>query len=282
MQENYDRIIEELRPIDSPFFKVLGKHEDFVKEITEAIIGRRIVIRNYETEASLQNIPGRSIAMDLYVRTADDIHINIEAENSKYRASPKRARLHNSSLDASITHKGQKYEQLQDVYIIFLTSKKVFKDDSFVYHIVRKLQESDEIFEDAVHIIYVNCMKADDSHLGEIAHDMLCSNPDDMINPVIRKLVREYKKKQEGEKYMCEIIDRYIETELKEKIEISRAEGRAEGKAEGRAEGKAEGKAKEKREIAKRLFEKGFSVIEIMEITGLSQKEIIGIKQLIH
>ena len=265
MQEEYRNIINELRPIDSPFFRVLGKHEDFVKEITEAIIERDITISHYETEANLENMLGRSIDMDLYVRTADDIHINIEAENSRYRASPKRARLHNSNLDASLSRKGQTYEELQDVYIVFLTSKRVFDDDGFVHHITRRSSESDKIFDDAVHIIYVNCNKADDSRLGKIAHDMLCSSPDDMISPVIRERVKDYKEKQGGEKKMCAIIDKYMAERLKENSIIS----------------KAEGKAEEKREIALRMLKDNMNINNVVKYSGLSLENVLELQRLV-
>ena len=45
---------------------------------------------------------------------------------------------------------------------------------------------------------------------------------------------------------------------------------------------RAEGITEEKQATAKRLFEKGFSVMDIMEITGLSKEEIIKIQSLIY
>jgi len=58
-------------------------------------------------------------------------------------------------------------------------------------------------------------------------------------------------------------------------MHTARMEGREEGIAEGRAEGRAEGEAQTQRKIAKKLKIKGgASMLEIAEITGLSEEEI--------
>lgn len=51
-------------------------------------------------------------------------------------------------------------------------------------------------------------------------------------------------------------------------------DGLAEGRKKGIIEGRIEGKNQEKRETAKRMKNKGFSLKEIVEITGLSKEEI--------
>ncbi len=53
-----------------------------------------------------------------------------------------------------------------------------------------------------------------------------------------------------------------------------RVEGRVEGRAEGRAEGFDEGKKEEKIAIAKKLASLGIATSQIMQATGLTEKEI--------
>lgn len=67
-----------------------------------------------------------------------------------------------------------------------------------------------------------------------------------------------------------------------EGLEEGRAEGRAEGKAEGRAEGLAEGleegKAEERRNTALKMISMGMSNEIIINLTGLSEKEINSLR----
>ena len=57
-------------------------------------------------------------------------------------------------------------------------------------------------------------------------------------------------------------------------LKDAKAEGLAEGKAEGLVEGEAKGKAEGKLEIAKAMVAKGFDEKSILEITGLTIKEV--------
>lgn len=54
----------------------------------------------------------------------------------------------------------------------------------------------------------------------------------------------------------------------------ARSEGMEEGRAEGRAEGKIEGKTEEKNSIALKMMKGGMPIEQIMQFTGLSEKEI--------
>ncbi len=72
-----------------------------------------------------------------------------------------------------------------------------------------------------------------------------------------------------------------LEPMLSERIEKWSKElvdrGRAEGLIEGELKGKAEGKAEEIQKVAKKMLQKGMSVVEISEITGLSESDILSL-----
>ena len=57
-------------------------------------------------------------------------------------------------------------------------------------------------------------------------------------------------------------------------LEYMRREERAEGRAEGLAEGRISGEKNRSLDIARRMKAKGYSDIDIAEMTGLSLEEI--------
>ncbi|MDR0811308.1 MAG: Rpn family recombination-promoting nuclease/putative transposase [Paludibacter sp.] len=87
-----------------------------------------------------------------------------------------------------------------------------------------------------------------------------------------------------------EYMEKGLEKRMEEGMEKGRAEGivkgraegivkgRAEGIVKGRAEGMAEGENKKSIEIARKMLEKGISVSDIQELTGLSESEIRNLK----
>lgn len=55
--------------------------------------------------------------------------------------------------------------------------------------------------------------------------------------------------------------------------------GRTEGRAEGIAEGIKKGKIERDIEIAKNALKKGFSIEDIVELTGLQQETVLKLKE---
>jgi predicted transposase/invertase (TIGR01784 family) len=50
----------------------------------------------------------------------------------------------------------------------------------------------------------------------------------------------------------------------------------------GREEGREEGRKEEKQEVAERMFRKGSSVSDVVDITGLSEKDAEDIRRKLH
>ena len=61
-------------------------------------------------------------------------------------------------------------------------------------------------------------------------------------------------------------------------IEQGRQEGRKEGMQEGREQGRQEGREQGREDLILKMLEKGCSVLEISQITDLSEAEILELK----
>jgi flagellar biosynthesis/type III secretory pathway protein FliH len=97
---------------------------------------------------------------------------------------------------------------------------------------------------------------------------------------------RQYDAHMEALRYQRSVIQtNLIEGKaegLAEGIEKGRAEGRAEGRVEGLAEGLEKGQIDGERSkalsIAGKALQKGMTIADIMDLTGLKKEEIEGIK----
>jgi predicted transposase/invertase (TIGR01784 family) len=96
---------------------------------------------------------------------------------------------------------------------------------------------------------------------------------------ILRNLL-EYinKARNDAEMYSVKEITQTIEEEYMNVLDKIREEGKIEGKLEGKMEGeligRIEGKLESKLETARKMKEKGFSVLEIQDITGLSEDQL--------
>ena len=75
-----------------------------------------------------------------------------------------------------------KHNELPETLVIFITEHDVLKNGEKIYHIDRIVRETQKIFEDGTHIIYVN-----GSYEGEKGNDL-----DDLIHDFFMRTQRKW------------------------------------------------------------------------------------------
>ena len=143
-----------------------------------------------------KNLQGRSAVLDCVARDSDGKQMDVEIQQDKEGASPKRARYHSGLMDMNTLNPGQDFEELPESYVIFITRDDILGYGLPIYHIDRQIKELEEAFQDEAHIIYVNSKKQDDTQLGRLMHDLHCKKADEMHSPILAKRVYELKETQ--------------------------------------------------------------------------------------
>lgn len=85
-----------------------------------------------------------------------------------------------------------------------------------IYHVERVVKETEELFGDEAHIIYVNGAYRGDTPLGLLMHDFSCADPEAMHYKLLADKTRYYKKDERGVESMCKIVEELIEDEKRE------------------------------------------------------------------
>ena len=106
--------------------------------------------------------------------------------------------------------------------MVFITRTDIFKHGIPIYTINRHFEETNELFDDGSHIVYVNGNYKGDDTVGRLMHDFGCKESKDMYYPELAKGVRHFKE-EGGREKMCEAVENYAK---------SYAEKYAEQKAE--------------------------------------------------
>ena len=131
----------------------------------------------------------------------------MEIQRSDKGAVSKRARYHSSMLDYNLLDKGIDYMHLPETFVIFITEHDYFKAGHPVYHVDRWISETEELFGDEEHIIYVNGAFRGETAIGRLMHDFSCTSADEMYYPLLADRVRYYKETEEGREIMCKIME---------------------------------------------------------------------------
>ncbi len=114
---------------------------------------------------------------------------------------------------------GQPFKELKDSYIIFIYKHDKFGKGLPLYHIDRYIGETEELFEDGSHIIYVNGNYKGNDAIGRLISDFHQTDSGNMYYNALARGMEHYKMIEEGRGNMCEAVERYAkEYAISEKV----------------------------------------------------------------
>lgn len=267
--ERYRGIIKNFTLMSDTFMRNVFKHIECVEYVLQVIMGRKdLRVVDSVVQKDYKNLQGRSAILDCVAQDVEDKRYDVEVQQKNEGASPKRSRYHSGLVDMNTLEAGQKFEELPDSYVIFITRGDVLGLGLPVGHIGRKIEEVNQEFGDGSHIIYVNAaMQDEETELGRLMHDFHCKDAGEMYSEVLAKRVRELKETEEGVYSMCQEMDEiYNEGILRgEKIGEKRGEERGItiGEKRGITIGEERGEKKAKKATAISLAEMGLPVEQI-------------------
>ena len=217
-QEDLHRI-RNFRLMDDDFMSKVFEDPSCAELLLQIILERQdLRVQNVQSQYDLKNLQGRSVRLDILAVDQANRAYNIEVQRSDSGAAVKRARYNSSLLDANLTMKGDSYEQLNETYVIFITEHDVLGDGLPIYHIDRIIRESGKVFGDETHIIYVNAQIQNETALGHLMHDFVCSSAEKMYYATLAERVRYFKEEQKGVVTMCKALE---EMRKNERIEVA-------------------------------------------------------------
>lgn len=106
-------------------------------------------------------------------------------------------------MDMNTLNPGRNFDELPESYVIFITREDVLGYGLPIYHVERKIEETNDNFKDESHIIYVNSRKQEDTELGKLMHDFHCKDASEMYSKILAERVYELKETKKGVELMC-------------------------------------------------------------------------------
>ena len=262
-------IIENFRLMDDTFMSKVFEDKACAELLLRVILNRDdLTVVRVVSQFELKNLQGRSARLDIYAIDEHGKQYDVEVQRSDDGAAPRRARYNSSLLDANLLNPGDKFDELPESYIIFITEHDVLKGGKPLYTVNRTISELDHaIFTDGSHIIYVNIYVNGEirngTALGELMQDFFCKDPRKMHYKVLSDRAGYFKKDKEGVDTMCKLMEDY-------------ADKRARQAAEAAAKETAEKAARERSiSIATNLWNKGERDLQqIADLTDLPLDEV--------
>lgn len=207
-QKDLERL-KNFRLMDDDFMsKVFDKNIEATQLLLDIILERSDVkVVSVTAQREFKAVVGHSVRFDIFAEDESGKPYDIEIQRADRGASPQRARYNNSVLDSFLLGKGGNYNELPESYVIFITEKDVLRKNLPLYHIERKILETNELFNDGSHIIFVNGQYNGNDNIGKLMHDFRCRDAEDMNYSVLADKVKYFKTNEGGSGAMCKMME---------------------------------------------------------------------------
>lgn len=211
-EADVEEIVDNLTLFDDDLMsRVFDKNIEATELFLGIVLERKIKVIRVDGQDEMKNheVGGRNITLDVHAIDENKQEIDIEVQGNSKGAHIRRARYHSGMVDSRMLKEGQDFKELKDSYIIFMYKHDKFGKGLPMYHIDRYVRETNELFEDGSHIIYVNGKYKGDDPLGQLVSDFHQKKSDKMYYKELAAGVKHFKETEEGREIMCESVEKY-------------------------------------------------------------------------
>ena len=235
--QKFKEYVKKLNPIDDIIFRKMAENKEFCEEILRVFLqDSYLKVLNNKSQYAITNIDRRSVILDAYCELRDGKRVNIEVQNADNVNHQKRVRYYSSVLTTSLMKKGEDFDNVPEVCMIYICNFDVFRENKSLYLIKRVIDGSNTVVDNGLKEIYISANINDGSALSELMEVFTKDNSYSDNFPVTSRLKHNFKYVKEGNKMtdaMRELYDIFEEETKEEWIKEGRKRGRKEGIKEG-------------------------------------------------
>ena len=266
---------------DYMFKEVMKSNKGLCKILVGSIMQQEIEDIFYiETEKTLQPYyDSRGIRLDVILADENHTRYNLEmqARNVISKAGvallPKRTRYYQSVIDMDMLKKGQDFDQLNPLVLIFICTFDFYNEGRYIYTFKSRCLENLEL--ELANDVTVKLVNAKGKHgkvntlLKNFLQYVMTNKPvDDFTKDVERQVWAVKNDKKAREEYMV------LQAKIREHEIVAFEAGEAKGRAEGLAAGEAQGEANQIIAMVERKMKaKNMTCEEAMDDLDCTTKE---------
>lgn len=200
-----NEVVQQLRLIDDIFFEKVMEDRETCEEILRVIMeSPEMDIKEVHPQEPVHNLQGRSVRLDVLCEKSDGSYINVEVQRANNDNHFKRVRYNASCITANVTEPGEKFKNVRDVCIIYISEFDVFKKGKTIYHTRQVVQETEKdekpvYVEDGFSSIYVNTEIKDNTEISELMSCFLQTKVNNPKFPKLSNRIAYFKEYEEGD-----------------------------------------------------------------------------------
>lgn len=193
-------------------FRTMAEDKAFCEEILRVILSDpELIVLESTPQYAGTNPQGRSVVLDAKCVLGDGRKTDIEVQKANDDDHQRRVRYNGAILTTNLTDPGQKFENVPDVCVIFISRFDIFQDNHSLYHVDRIIRETGKVVDNGFEEIYVNAKVKDGTVVSELMEVFVDDKAYNNKFPITSGIKRRYKETEEGQQRMCEIMEKINE-----------------------------------------------------------------------
>ena len=253
-KQRFMEAIGTLNPIEDAVFRKMAESIEFCEEILRVFLQEpKLRVVSNHSQHSVTSIEGRSVILDAYCELEDGRKVNVEVQNANNTDHQRRVRYYSSVLTTSLMKKGDSFDKVPNICIVYVCNFDIFGLNKSLYVIKRIIDKTEVELDNGLQEIYISPVN-DGSLIAELMRVFTESDVYNLKFPVTSEMKLRFNRETKGEKMtealrgvyeaLREEVDREsVKAAMREGMERGIEEGRARGMEEGRAKGMEEGRA---------------------------------------
>ena len=254
-KQRFMEAIGTLNPIEDAVFRKMAESIEFCEEILRVFLQEpKLRVVSNHSQHSVTSIEGRSVILDAYCELEDGRKVNVEVQNANNTDHQRRVRYYSSVLTTSLMKKGDSFDKVPNICIVYVCNFDIFRLNKSLYVIKRIIDKTEVELDNGLQEIYISPVN-DGSLIAELMRVFIESDVYNLKFPVTSEMKFRFNRETKGEKMtealrgvyeaLREEVDREsMKAAMREGMEKGIEEGRARGMEEGIAKGMEEGIAK--------------------------------------
>lgn len=188
--------------------------------------------------------------LDILAEDKEKRLYSVEIQRSDTIDHARRTRFYGAMIDSEYLEKGSNYDELPEVYILYISEKDLWKAGKTMYEVEKHFEGTDIKYDDGMHVTYINAEVDDGTEIAGMMKYFKETDPQDMSQGELSKRVHFLKCEAGGYEIMCEMSEKWV------------------------AEGIQKGDLERARKTALTMLRRGISMQEVAEILEFPEKTI--------
>ena len=167
-----ERRVEEARKfnlLSNVFMSVALNDKLACQHVLRILTGiQDLVVKEIRTQHRISKIESHDAILDVLAEDGSGRIYNLEIQRADTVDHARRTRFYGAMIDSEYLEKGKDYEEMPDVYLIYISETDLWKAGHTVYTVEKYFKNTDIRYEDGLHILYANAAVDDGTEIAKL------------------------------------------------------------------------------------------------------------------